>query len=92
MVHAPGVVRGVPDGCRRVSSSVFISVSVFAEKRVQEVHWHVVDWGVSWSRMGRLADADAEEAIEPIVSIVLVNTQENDENDRDQTPGGGRSE
>ena len=64
MVHAPGVVRGVPDGCRRVSSSVFISVSVFAEKRVQEVQWHAVDWGVSRSRMGRLADADAEEAIE----------------------------
>ena len=48
-----------------------------------------VAWYISGSRMGRLADPDAEEAIE---LIVLVNTQESKEYDLDQTPGVGISE
>ena len=72
--------------------SVSVWIRVLATKRVQEVQRHAVDWCVSRSRMGRLADTNAYKAIEPIVSIVLVNTQENDEDDLDQTPNGGRSE
>jgi len=89
MIYAAGVVGGVPDRCRGISLSVVVGVSSYAEERVQEVLRHAIDWCVSGSRMRCLADANAEEAIEP---IVLVNTQESDEYDLDQTPGGGRSE
>ena len=84
-----GVIGGVVDRCRGISLSVVVGVSCYAEERVQEVLRHAINWCVSGSRMRCLADANAEEAIEP---IVLVNTQENDEYDLDQTPDGGRSE
>ena len=34
MIHAAGVVGGVPDSCHWVFSSIIVSVNVFADERV----------------------------------------------------------
>ena len=71
MIHAARVVGGVADSSHWIFLSIFVSVAVFADERVQELTRHAVDRCTSGSRMGSLADPNAEETIEP---IVLVNT------------------
>jgi len=51
MIHASGVVRGVPSEYRVIFLSVFVGVDVLAEGRVQEVSGDAVDWCISGSRM-----------------------------------------
>ena len=89
MMRVARVIRGIINVCHWIFSSIVVSVIVFAGERIQEVARYAVDWCTSGSRVGRLADPNAEKVIEP---IVLVNTQESDEYDLDQTPGVGISE